>query len=105
MRRIKSCLLVVSMAMLLALWGCGRSSADAGSESEAGTTAEESRDSKADREARAAAARAEPPPPDDYVRSRCTVCSCRVFTGSTGACSRPSCNHGWKDHQSKLAKG
>ncbi len=104
MRRIKPCMLVTLMAIVLALWGCGRSSAEAGSESEAGASAEASRDSRAERDARAAAVRAEPPPPDDYVRSRCTVCSCRVFTGGTGICSRPSCNHGWKDHQSKLAK-
>ena len=41
----------------------------------------------------------EPPPPADYVRSSCHECSCRVFAGDTGYCSRPSCKHHWTDHQ------
>jgi hypothetical protein len=104
MGRIKSYTLVLSTALALALLGCGRSSAEARPEPGSTSSTRESRDSKSDKEARAAAVRADPPPPDDYVRSRCTVCSCRVFTGGTGICSRPSCGHGWKDHQSKLAK-
>lgn len=41
----------------------------------------------------------EPGPPADYVRSRCTKCSCRVYMGDGGYCTRPSCKHSWKDHQ------
>ena len=41
----------------------------------------------------------EPPPPADYVRFSCHECSCRVFAGDNGYCSRPSCRHHWKDHQ------
>jgi len=103
MRRIKTCTLVLSVAVIsAALWGCGRSAADSGTEAEAKEQSAQARDSRADKDATAAAERAEPPPPDDYVRSRCTVCSCRVFTGSTGLCSRPTCYHGWKDHRSQL---
>lgn len=40
-----------------------------------------------------------PGPPADYVRSRCVLCSCRMFMGDSGECSRPSCGHSWKDHQ------
>lgn len=41
----------------------------------------------------------EPPPPADYVRYRCSKCSCRVFTGDGAYCNRPSCQHHWSDHQ------
>ena len=38
-------------------------------------------------------------PPADYVRSRCAMCSCRVFMGDAAECSRPSCRHHWQEHQ------
>ena len=41
----------------------------------------------------------EPGPPADYVRSRCGICSCRVFMGDASNCGRPSCKHEWQDHQ------
>ena len=41
----------------------------------------------------------EPGPPADYVRSKCSECSCRVYMGEQGSCTRPACRHGWKNHQ------
>ncbi len=43
--------------------------------------------------------KSEPPPPTDYVRSNCHECSCRVFSGDSGYCGRPSCKHHWTDHK------
>ncbi len=38
-------------------------------------------------------------PPADYIRSRCGMCSCRVFMGNAAECTRPSCRHHWQEHQ------
>lgn len=42
------------------------------------------------------------PRPADYVPYRCSQCSCRVFMGDEAICSRPTCQHHWSDHQSKI---
>ncbi len=49
--------------------------------------------------AEAAAGDAEPGPPEDYIRYRCFTCSCRVYTGERGYCTRTSCRHNWREHQ------
>jgi hypothetical protein len=99
MRRFTTCAAVLSVPVLLGwLSGCGGAAAETDEPApETEVRAAEPKSSRAE------AAPAEPAPPDDYVRSRCTACSCRMFTGDTGRCSRPSCHHGWKDHRSQLA--
>ena len=38
-------------------------------------------------------------PPADYVRARCSLCSCPFFGGESGNCARPTCRHPWSDHK------
>ena len=38
-------------------------------------------------------------PPADYVRARCSLCSCPFFGGESGNCKRPTCRHAWSDHK------
>jgi hypothetical protein len=93
MSRIRPSLLCVPImaVAVLALVSCrGSTEASPGDEAENARTAAEARE-----EAR----RNEPPPPDDYVRYRCSKCSCRVFMGDGAYCSRPSCRHHWSEHQ------
>ncbi len=37
--------------------------------------------------------------PDGWVRTRCGICSCRVFSGKDPNCKRPTCKHHWSDHK------
>ena len=76
----------LGIATLLTLTACG------------GQPAEATDDSGSARVAADAKRKSEPAPPSDYVRSRCSECSCRVFSGKTGYCSRPACKHHWKKH-------
>ena len=38
-------------------------------------------------------------PPADYVRARCSLCSCAFFGGDDAQCKRPTCKHHWSDHK------
>ncbi len=81
--------LAMGIVTLLTLTACGASSVDATDDGGGkGRTVTET------------ARKSEPAPPADYVRSRCRECSCRVFSGKTGYCSRPACKHHWKEHRS-----
>ncbi len=80
----------VGIATLLTLTACGAAPAEGTDEAAVGGK---------DRTATDAARKSEPAPPADYVRTRCGECSCRVFSGKTGYCSRPSCRHHWKKHR------
>ncbi len=83
--------LALVAAFVLALAACGADSASADQKNDtAGKTKQTVSDAKR---------KSEPPPPADYVRARCTECSCRVYTGGGGYCRRPGCKHHWKDHQ------
>jgi hypothetical protein len=84
------CAPIIAAAML-ALGSCGGSS-------------ETSPDVQAEGEQAAAEATSEaggtkPDRPDTYVPYRCSICSCRFFTGDGANCNRPSCQHHWTDHQ------
>jgi len=77
------------IATLMALTACGGSPAEATEGGGDRTVADSTRKN-------------EPAPPKDYVRSRCGECGCRVFSGKTGYCGRPSCKHHWKKHPSRI---
>ncbi len=83
---IRRVTLTVFAAAALTLTACRDSSS--------ASTGEDGSDAKA--EARKSN---EPGPPADYVRARCGNCSCRVFMGDEGHCTRPSCRHHWQEHQ------
>jgi len=80
----------MGIATLLALTACGSSSVEA-TDGDSGA-----------RVAADAKRKNEPAPPADYVRSRCSECSCRVYSGKTGYCGRPSCKHHWKEHPPRI---
>ncbi len=82
--------LALATAFILSLAACGAGEASAG---------EKTADKTKQRAVSDAKRKSEPAPPADYVRARCTACSCRVYTGETGYCRRPGCKHHWKDHQ------
>ncbi len=77
--------LAMGIVTLLTLTACGASSVDATDDGKDRTET---------------VRKSEPAPPADYVRDRCRECSCRVFSGKTGYCSRPACKHHWKKHRS-----
>ena len=85
--------LILLVSVLMLVTACGKP---------ASTSAAEDGEPKK-KEARKAKdakdAKSEPGPPADFVRAKCTACSCRFFSGDEGYCSRPSCRHHWKDHQ------
>ena len=80
----------VGFATLMTLTACG------------GSPAEATDQGGRDRTVADSAKKNEPAPPKDYVRSRCGECACRVFSGKTGYCGRPSCKHHWKKHPSLI---
>ncbi len=84
--------LALVTAFVLALAACGADQASADQKTDTADKPKEQAVSDAKR-------RSEPAPPADYVRSRCTDCSCRVYMGDGGYCSRPACKHHWKNHQ------
>jgi len=84
--------LALVTAFVLALAACGADEASADDTSAAAEKTKEPAVSETKRQS-------EPAPPADYVRSRCTECSCRVYMGDGGYCSRPACKHHWKDHK------
>jgi hypothetical protein len=84
------CTLAVAAAVL-SLASCGGSS-DAGSEDEAASEGAASGGSGPE-------VRSAEGPPESYVRYRCSICSCRVFSGDGAYCNRPNCGHHWSDHQ------
>ncbi len=84
--------LALVAAFVLALAACGAGEASAEQKTRAADKTKQKAVSDAKR-------KSEPAPPADYVRARCTECSCRVYTGAGGYCSRPACKHHWKDHQ------
>lgn len=94
MRLMSQRLLGVALvtASILALAACGGSSDSPEAKAGADEKPKVKKVSDAEREG-------EPAPPADFVRSRCTKCSCRVFMGDGGYCRRPACKHHWKDHQ------
>ncbi len=82
---------LVAMALLL-LPACG-SDEDASDQSDDATEAtSKGADTKA-------AAKPKGGPPADYVKWKCSTCSCRVFAGDGAECTRPSCRHNWSEHQ------
>ncbi len=84
--------LALVTAFVLALAACGADQASADEKTDTAEKPKEPAVSDAKRQS-------EPAPPADYVRSRCTDCSCRVFMGDGGYCSRPACKHHWESHQ------
>ncbi len=84
--------LALATAFILSLAACGADEASAGEKNDAAVKTKEPKVSDAKR-------KSEPAPPADYIRARCTECSCRVYTGDGGYCRRPGCKHHWKDHQ------
>ena len=84
--------LALATAFIVALAACGADSASADDKTDAADKSKSQAVSDAKRQS-------EPAPPADYVRSRCTECSCRVYAGDGGYCSRPACKHHWKDHK------
>ncbi len=89
-QRLLGLALVTAFVLALAACGAGEASADGKSDAAAKTK---------QKEVSAAKRKSEPAPPADYVRSRCSECSCRVYSGDGGYCSRPACKHHWKDHK------
>ena len=94
MKRMTQRLLGLALVtvFVLTLAGCGAGEASADGKTDGGAKTKQKSVSDAKR-------KNEPAPPADYVRSRCTECSCRVYSGDGGYCSRPACKHHWKDHQ------
>ena len=88
-QRLLGLALVTAFVLALAACGADQASAD---ETDAAEKPKEQAVSDTKRQS-------EPAPPADYVRSRCTDCSCRVYMGDGGYCSRPACKHHWKNHQ------
>ena len=85
--------LILLGSVLLLVTGCGKPESTSAAEEDApkkraATKAKDAKDAKS-----------EPGPPADFVRAKCTACSCRFFSGDEGYCSRPSCRHHWRDHQ------
>ena len=84
--------LALGTAFVLGLAACGAGEASADGKTDAADKTKQQAVSDAKR-------KSEPAPPADYIRARCTECSCRVYAGGGGYCSRPACKHHWKDHQ------
>ena len=84
--------LALVAVFVLALAACGAGEASAEQKTGAADKTKQKAASDAKR-------KSEPAPPADYIRARCTECSCRVYTGDGGYCSRPACKHHWKNHQ------
>ncbi len=84
--------LALVTVLVLPLAACGADEASADDKADAADKTKAPSVSDANR-------KSEPAPPADYVRSRCTECSCRVYMGDGGYCSRPACKHHWKDHK------
>lgn len=80
-------------AVLLAAAGCsGPSEAKGAAPKEGKKPAAESRASSTQAKGRTDL------PPADYVRYRCSECSCAAFSGDAADCSRPGCRHHWSTH-------
>ncbi len=80
-------------AILLAAAGCG--GPDEAEGASAGKSDKKSQTARS--EEKKAQGRTDMPPAD-YVRYRCSECSCTVFTGEGADCGRPGCRHHWSTH-------
>ncbi len=86
-------------AIVAILAGCG----DPESASASGETTAKSTSSEPKRRSDTDQARTRTDaPPANWVRTKCTTCSCRVFSGDEPYCERPSCRHHWSEHKSRI---